>query len=217
VGIDAHSPHHPHLHGNLLFIPWYEAGLQVFNIVDPANPVHVGAFDTYPGTSTSYRGNWGVDLSRGLDMVLLSDRSRGLIVVDATGVLARGDYNQDLVVNDADYSEWSAAFGSGGLVGVHTGPITDGNYDEAVNAADYVVWRKFYGTTGPGGPAPDIFGGKPAVPEPAAMWLLAIGAGLLFSHRHARSRSRIRKNSGRRREPEFLRIQLRRDTQNGLS
>ena len=43
VGIDAHSPHHPHLHGNLLFLGWYEAGLQVFNIADPANPVHVGA------------------------------------------------------------------------------------------------------------------------------------------------------------------------------
>ena len=49
ANIDARSPHHPHLHGNLLFIPWYEAGLQVFNITDPSHPVHVGSFDTLPG------------------------------------------------------------------------------------------------------------------------------------------------------------------------
>ena len=111
LGIDAHSPHHPHVHGNLLFVPWYEAGLQVFNISDPANPVHVGAFDTYPGTSTNFNGNWGVDLSLGLDTVLLSDRTRGLIVVDATGVLAPGDYNQDMTVDADDYASWRSSFG----------------------------------------------------------------------------------------------------------
>jgi hypothetical protein len=182
VGIDAHSPHHPHLHGNLLFIPWYEAGLQVFNIVDPANPVHVGSFDTYAGTSTAYNGNWGVDLSLGLDQVLLSDRSRGLIVVNATGVLARGDYDQNLFVNDADYDVWRQEFGSGSLQDVHTGPITDGNYDEAVDAADYVVWRKFFGTHGPGSPVPDGFSGSPAVPEPATLLMVVTAACAIFAH-----------------------------------
>ena len=111
--IDAHSPHHVHIYGNLLFLPWYEAGLQVFNIVDPANPVYVGAFDTSVGNVDNFSGNWGVDLSRGLDQVLLSDRQRGLIVVNATGVLATGDYNMDMVVNDDDYATWASAFGDG--------------------------------------------------------------------------------------------------------
>ena len=51
----------------------------------PARSI-VGAFDTWPGTSTNFNGNWGVDLSLGLNRVLLSDRKRGLIVVDASGV-----------------------------------------------------------------------------------------------------------------------------------
>ena len=60
--LSAHSPHHVHMHGNLAFLPWYEAGLQVFNISNPASPVtgrrvrHVGwHFD-------DFNGNWGVDL-----------------------------------------------------------------------------------------------------------------------------------------------------------
>src|SRR5262249_54176560 len=101
--ISAFSPHHVHIHGNLLFLTWYNAGLQVFNIANPANPVYVGAFDTWPGTSQDFDGNWGVDLSLGLKRVLLSDRARGLIVVDASGVVAQGDFNIDNVIDTADY------------------------------------------------------------------------------------------------------------------
>jgi hypothetical protein len=179
--IDAHSPHHVHIYGNLLFLPWYEAGLQVFNIVDPANPVYVGAFDTSTGNADNYSGNWGVDLSRGLDQVLLSDRQRGLIVLNATGVLAPGDYDMNMVVNDADYAEWAQAFGTSSS-GAHDGPIGDGNYDEIIDAADYVVWRKFFGTIGPG----SAVAGLSAVPEPATMLLLSVGMGLFLSRCRAR-------------------------------
>jgi hypothetical protein len=43
VGVDAYTPHQPFVRGNLMFFTWYEAGIHVFNITDPANPVHVGA------------------------------------------------------------------------------------------------------------------------------------------------------------------------------
>jgi hypothetical protein len=196
VGIDAHSPHHPHLHGNLLFLTWYEAGLQVFNISNPANPVHVGAFDTCrgdmagpcagSGTSSDYNGNWGVDLSLGLNKVLLSDRSRGLIVVDATGVVAPGDYNQDMVVNDSDYLVWRTSFASGSS-GLHTAAFADGNYNGTVDAADYVIWRKHKGETGPPpGGAGTSFIGEPGVPEPTSIFLLAAGVGLSIALRRGR-------------------------------
>jgi hypothetical protein len=181
VGIDAHSPHHPHVHGNLLFLTWYEAGLQVFNIADPANPVHVGAFDTYPGTQLNFNGNWGVDLSLGLNKVLISDRSRGLIVVDASGVLAPGDYDQDMLVDAEDYAAWHGAFGSRDS-GLHIGPIADGNGNGVVDAADYVLWRKHLGETGPSGSE----GTRQAtVPEPASLFLLAVGVCLVTTHRRA--------------------------------
>jgi hypothetical protein len=183
VGIDAYSPHHPHLHGNLLFLPWYEAGLQVFNISDPAHPVRVGSFDTFPGTSNNYNGNWGVDLSMGLKRVMLSDRTRGLIVVDASGVVATGDYDQNMVVNDTDYSVWRATFGTG-TSGLHTAAFADGSYNGTVDAADYVLWRKHLGETGPNHPGSAA--GTAAVPEPSALVLLMIGLGAMCAQRGAR-------------------------------
>jgi hypothetical protein len=174
--IDAHSPHHVHVYGNLLFLPWYEAGIQVFNITNVASPVYVGAYDTSAGNADNYSGNWGVDLSLGLDRILLSDRQRGLIVLNATGVLARGDYNMDMLVNDSDYTRWTQSYGTGSS-GAHDGPIGDGNYDEFIDAADYVVWRKFYGTSGPGSPVAELFGGTPPVPEPGTLIMIAVGFG----------------------------------------
>ncbi len=185
VGIDAHSPHHPHLHGNLLFLPWYEAGLQVFNITNRESPVHVGSFDTFPGTSTAYNGNWGVDLSLGLKRVFLSDRSRGLIVVDASGVLAQGDYDQNMVVNGADYTAWRNTYGSGSS-GLHAGAFADGNYNGVVDAADYVLYRKNFGNTGPVGQGSGAFNILTNVPEPATIFLLAFGASLIFLRHRAR-------------------------------
>jgi hypothetical protein len=178
--ISAYSPHHPHLHGNLLFLPWYEAGLQVFNIVDPAHPVYVGAFDTYPGTSANYNGNWGVDLSQGLDTVFLSDRSRGLIAVNATGVLLQGDYNQDLKVDVADYTAWRSSFDTGSS-GLHVGPFADGNYNDKVDGADYVLWRKHLGQTGPSGAgaAAGWFVSDSTVPEPASIVMFVAGLWLM--------------------------------------
>ncbi len=179
VGIDAHSPHHVHVHGNLMFLPWYEAGLQVFNISDPANPVHVGAFDTYPGTSTNFNGNWGVDLSHGLKRVLLSDRKRGLIVVDASGVVAPGDYNQDMIVDADDYAEWRSTFATT-RVSVHDAPLADGNGNVEVDAADYVIWRKYLGTTGPGG---NSLHWNAAAPEPGTFLMLVLGISLVSAGR----------------------------------
>jgi hypothetical protein len=196
-GIDGHTPHHPHVYGNLLFVTWYEAGLQVFNITDPANPVHVGAFDTFVGgppdgpstscgSSRNCSGNWGVDVSLGLDTVLLSDRQRGLIVVNATNVLARGDYDTDNFVDDDDYEEWRTVFGQGASTGQHTLLFPDGNYDDDVDAADYVVWRKFYGQSGPTGPPAGSFAVNATVPEPATVLLTAVGTGLALARRRAR-------------------------------
>jgi hypothetical protein len=182
VGIQATSPHHPHLHGNLLFLPWYEAGLQVFNLTNPAAPVHVGSFDTFTGTSTVYNGNWGVDLSMGLNKVLLSDRSRGLMLVDASGVVAPGDYDQNMTVNGSDYLAWRSTYGNGSS-GLHVGALADGNYNGEVDAADYVLYRKNVGKSGPTHPGDGLLIDSSGVPEPSTMTLLAAALGLLGARR----------------------------------
>ena len=47
LGLNAVSPHNPVVVGNLLYVAWYQAGMQVFDITDPTFPKRVGQYDTY--------------------------------------------------------------------------------------------------------------------------------------------------------------------------
>jgi hypothetical protein len=47
LGINAICPHNPVVMGNKLYVAWYQAGLQVFDITTPSNPVRVGQYDTF--------------------------------------------------------------------------------------------------------------------------------------------------------------------------
>jgi choice-of-anchor B domain-containing protein len=85
LGIDAFTPHNPVLFDDtLLFVAWYEAGVVAIDLSDPANPVLVGNYDTFPGGESGEDGNWGVYPLLGLDRVLLSDMDSGLVIVNAT-------------------------------------------------------------------------------------------------------------------------------------
>jgi hypothetical protein len=100
LGIDAVAPHDPKIMGNLLYVSWYQAGTLIFDISNPASPVLVGVYDTWPGavSPTQLAGNWGVYPYLGQDRVLLSDRNTGLYIIDATGVSSQAAlYNFKLV------------------------------------------------------------------------------------------------------------------------
>jgi hypothetical protein len=114
LNLNAITPHNPVVAGNRLYVSWYQAGLQVFDISDPANPVRIGQYDSYSPTfaqsetekvllesagpwdiacgnsnfranlPTSYDGNWAVYPFLGQDKVLLGDLTNGLLVVDAS-------------------------------------------------------------------------------------------------------------------------------------
>jgi hypothetical protein len=118
LGLNAVTPHNPVVFGNYLYVAWYQAGLQVFDISNPSDPKRVGQYDTFQPVfappleeklnamaaepwdmicgsenlqnllPTSYDGNWAVFPLLGQDKVLLGDLANGLIVVDATGVAA---------------------------------------------------------------------------------------------------------------------------------
>lgn len=115
LGINAISPHNPVVLGNYLYVSWYQAGVQVFDISDPINPRRVGQYDTYQQTfappqeelyrlenpepwdmfcgasnlqnslPTNYEGNWAV-FPIGQNKVLAGDMAGGLFVLDATRV-----------------------------------------------------------------------------------------------------------------------------------
>lgn len=50
LGINAICPHNPVVKGNLLYVSWYQAGLQVFDITNPADPKRLAQYDTFPTT-----------------------------------------------------------------------------------------------------------------------------------------------------------------------
>ncbi len=65
--------------GNTLFASWYAAGLFVYDISDPNNPVEIGSYDTYPGNG--YReGAWGIFGFWGDKRVFGFDRQSGLFI-----------------------------------------------------------------------------------------------------------------------------------------
>ena len=102
---EALAAHNPVVVGHLLYVAWFEAGLRVYNIADPYNPVLVGDYDTYDGPSgeagecagfTTGRihprfpdfapypvscGAWGVYPFLGNDRILVSDFDGGLFIV----------------------------------------------------------------------------------------------------------------------------------------
>ena len=89
LGIDSFSAHNAVIVGDALYVSWYQAGLQVFNIRNPAAPLHLGAYDTFvggdgnPGSFAGFDGNWGLDVSGGPSKILLSDFDNGLFTVNA--------------------------------------------------------------------------------------------------------------------------------------
>jgi hypothetical protein len=69
-----------------------------------------------------------------------------LQILNPVGDRLVGDYNDDGVVDAADYTIWRDSEGSVGM-----GLAADGNDDGRVDAADYDVWRGNFGTTAGGG------------------------------------------------------------------
>ncbi len=47
LNINAIAPHNPVVMGNKLYVAWYQAGIQVFDITDPTNPLRQAQYDTY--------------------------------------------------------------------------------------------------------------------------------------------------------------------------
>jgi hypothetical protein len=118
LGLNAVSPHNPVVKGNYLYVSWYQAGIQVFDISSPANPVRVGQYDTYQseyaevpqnkrsvqttepwdmicGSESmqntlpgSWDGAWAVFPGLGEDKVLGGDLATGLWILDVRGIAA---------------------------------------------------------------------------------------------------------------------------------
>jgi choice-of-anchor B domain-containing protein len=77
----AASIHNVHIRGDLAYISYYTEGMRVVDITDPTLPVEVGYYDTWPGASGGFNGNWEVYPHAQSGNAYLSDISTGLYVV----------------------------------------------------------------------------------------------------------------------------------------
>ena len=65
-----------------VFVSGYLDGLQVFNMMDPTNPVTVAYYDTFLGPpnrdiTAVFNGAWGVDVRNADGLIVVSDMSTG--------------------------------------------------------------------------------------------------------------------------------------------
>src|SRR5690606_23110053 len=109
----------------------------------------------------------------GLDKVLLSDRNRGLIIVDASGVAPNGDFDGDGDVDGQDFLTWQRGFGTTNA----TLADGDANRDRTVGAPDLDVWMQQYGHATHPHDGPHAHSTQ--VPESSTLLLLLAGLPLL--------------------------------------
>lgn len=73
--------HNIEVNNNFAYLAYYTAGVKVLNLSDPANPLEIGWFDTYPESNdTRYTGCWGVYYFNS-GKIIASDMVRGLFVL----------------------------------------------------------------------------------------------------------------------------------------
>lgn len=138
LGINASTPHNPVVMGNKLYVAWYQAGLIVFDISDPADPKMIGQYDTWPAAFvessdkrqerlnaepwdmicgsparqnnliSGYDGLWAVFPFLGENKVIIGDLATGLYVVDVSKKNKVSDFDGD---GKTDYSRFTPSTG----------------------------------------------------------------------------------------------------------
>ncbi|MEP6794529.1 MAG: hypothetical protein ABJB16_09410, partial [Saprospiraceae bacterium] len=78
--------HNPYIIGNLAYISYYEDGVQVFDITNPANVTSYAYYDTYPSNTqyNDYIGCWGIYPFFASGHIIASDMNNGLFVMEIT-------------------------------------------------------------------------------------------------------------------------------------
>ena len=73
--------HNVELYGNQLAVAYYTAGVKILDVSNPASPVELGWYDTYPESNANlFEGCWGI-YKFPSGKIIASDRTRGLFVL----------------------------------------------------------------------------------------------------------------------------------------
>lgn len=86
IGAPGTIPHNVLVDGDRLLVAHYTEGVHLLDVRDPERPVRLGSYDTYEGACASgFCGCWGAYLFPGSNLIVASDISGGLFVVEYTG------------------------------------------------------------------------------------------------------------------------------------
>ncbi|MBK9384173.1 MAG: choice-of-anchor B family protein [Planctomycetes bacterium] len=73
--------HNAFVVGNFVHCAYYTEGYRLVDITDPSRPFEAGFYDSYPGVSGGYNGQWGCYPYQPSGAIYCSDRSTGLYIV----------------------------------------------------------------------------------------------------------------------------------------
>ncbi len=78
-------PHNVMIDGNRLVLSHYTDGVRLLDIADPEQPVEIGFYDTFEGPDENFEGAWGAYIFPASNLIVVSDISGGLFVVQYVG------------------------------------------------------------------------------------------------------------------------------------
>jgi choice-of-anchor B domain-containing protein len=116
-------PHNTHFLNDYIITSYYSDGIRVHDVSQKNNIVEVGSFDTYPGQTTGYEGCWGAYPYLPSGLILASDRSYGLFVLNPN--YTRACFLEGVVTSSLDASliEGVEVTISGGIENDHSNSV----------------------------------------------------------------------------------------------
>jgi lysozyme len=139
----------------------------------PPTAANIGIWDEWKFWQWSWTGNVGGinPVDRNAFAGELADLAQYIVGFE------QGDYNENGVVDAADYTSWRNTMGQNVL----PGRGADGNLNGTIDAGDYAVWKSNFSSAGAGAVT------TAAVPEPTAFVLLLLSASMAVFRSQLRS------------------------------
>jgi choice-of-anchor B domain-containing protein len=87
IGGAGSIPHNVLIDGDRLLVAHYTEGVHLLDVRNPERPVRLGSYDTYdgPACANGFCGCWGAYIFPGSNIIVASDISGGLSVIEYTG------------------------------------------------------------------------------------------------------------------------------------
>ena len=132
-------PHNTFVLNDYLVTSYYVDGITIHDAKHPQNLIEVAAYDTYPGQTPTYDGSWGVYPYLPSGIILASDRSEGLYILQPDyqrasyleGTITNqndgnpiGNVSVDIVENDQENLSSSVGFYATGMPAAGTYDVT---------------------------------------------------------------------------------------------